>query len=57
MFIYEERTKIDELLNLGLVDSFRYVSQKDVVYLWWSYQFNVKERNIEWRIGYIYIYI
>lgn len=55
MFTYEERTKIDELLNLGLVDSFRWVSQKDDVYSWWSYRFNAKERNMGWRIDYIFI--
>lgn len=55
MFTYEERSKIDELLNLGLVDSFRCVNQGDNVYSWWSNTFNARERNMGWRIDYIFI--
>lgn len=55
MFTYEERSKIDELLDLGLIDSFRYFNQNDNVYSWWSHAFNARARNMGWRIDYIFV--
>lgn len=55
MFSYEERAKIDELLSLGLVDSFRIVDQSEDVYSMWPNGFNARERNMGWRIDYIFV--
>lgn len=55
MFSYEERAKIDELLNLGLIDSFRAVSQSGDIYSMWPNGFNARERNMGWRIDYIFV--
>lgn len=55
-FTIEERTKFDELLNTGFVDSFRYF-YPDVlgVYSWWSYMFKSREKNAGWRIDYFLV--
>ena len=55
MFSYEERSKIDELLSLGLVDSFREINQNGDVYSMWPNGFNARERNMGWRIDYIFV--
>lgn len=55
MFSYEERAKIDELLNLGLVDSFRCLVKDDNIYSMWPNGFNARQRNMGWRIDYIFI--
>lgn len=55
MFSYEERAKIDELLNLDLVDSFRVVNKSDDTYSMWPNGFNARQRNMGWRIDYIFV--
>ncbi len=55
MFSYEERAKIDELLNLGLADSFRCLVKDDNIYSMWPNGFNARQRNMGWRIDYIFI--
>jgi len=55
MFSYEERAKIDELLSMGLVDSFRCLVKEDNIYSMWPNGFNARERNMGWRIDYIFM--
>lgn len=55
MFSYEEREKIDELLSEGLIDSFRSVSKEKDVYSMWPNAFHARQRNMGWRIDYIWI--
>lgn len=55
MFSYEEREKIDELLKVGFVDSFRSLSNEDNIYSMWPNGFHARERNMGWRIDYIFI--
>jgi exodeoxyribonuclease-3 len=55
MFTPEERKQIDIFLSLGLVDSFRHINGKPENYTWWPYAFNAKERNMGWRIDYIFV--
>ncbi|MCQ2512010.1 MAG: exodeoxyribonuclease III [Lachnospiraceae bacterium] len=52
-FTDEERGKMTDALNAGLVDTFRYFypDQKDI-YSWWSYRFHAREKNSGWRIDY-----
>lgn len=51
----EERTKFSELLEIGFVDSFRYLHPEKVEYSWWSYRFNARQKNIGWRIDYFLV--
>lgn len=51
----EERTKFQELLDSGFVDSFRYLYPEKVLYSWWSYRFFAREKNIGWRIDYFVV--
>lgn len=55
MFTPQERTKIDELINLGFVDSFRMLNQEGGHYSWFPYGFSARERNLGWRIDYAFI--
>ncbi len=56
MFTPEEREQIDRLIDLGLIDSFRHLyPDKTGVYSWWPYGFDARERNLGWRIDYIFI--
>lgn len=55
MFTFDERTKIADLLNIGLVDSFRCLVKDSDIYSWWPNGFNARERNMGWRIDYIFI--
>ena len=54
MFTKEEREKIDELIGLGFVDSFRRFNQEGGNYTWWRYGRDTRERNLGWRIDYIF---
>lgn len=55
MFSYKERDKIDELLDLGLIDSFRSLVKDGNIYSMWPNGFNARERNMGWRIDYIFM--
>lgn len=55
MFSYKERAKIDELIELGLKDSFRCLVSDGDIYSWWPNNFNARARNMGWRIDYIFI--
>ena len=54
MFTKEEREKITRLIKLGFVDVYRKFHQKGG-YTWWLRGFKAKERNIGWRIDYIFV--
>ena len=47
--------KIDELLNGGFIDSFRSIVKEGEYYSWWSNCFNARQRNMGWRIDYIFL--
>lgn len=55
MFTPEEREKIEKLSKLGFVDSFRKIHPNLRKYSWWPYFYNARERNLGWRIDYIFI--
>lgn len=55
-FTYEERGKFTNLMNYGLIDTFRYMNPGSINnYTWWSYMSGVREKNIGWRIDYFLI--
>jgi len=45
-----ERTALNDLLALGLVDTFREFEQEPATYSWWDYRFNGFKRNAGLRI-------
>ena len=55
MFTTKERSKIDDLVNLGFEDSFRLFNQKPGYYSWFPYGFDARERNLGWRIDYAFV--
>lgn len=53
-FTDEERNKLTELLDVGFIDTFRYMyPDKRDTYSWWSYMFHAREKNAGWRIDYV----
>ncbi len=54
-FSIEERDKMTELLDAGFVDTFRYLYPTKVVYSWWSYRFQARQKNIGWRLDYFIV--
>jgi len=54
-FTMEERNKFSRILNSGYIDTYRYLNPKKVIYTWWSYFANARERNIGWRLDYFVI--
>lgn len=50
-----ERAKMNELLNSGFIDTFRYLYPEKIEYSWWSYKYFARERNIGWRIDYFLV--
>ncbi len=55
-FTDEERGKMTELLNVGFIDTFRYLyPEKENAYSWWSYMGRAREKNVGWRIDYFIV--
>lgn len=54
-FTIEEREKFTRLLNDGYIDTYRYLNPSKVIYTWWSYFSNARERNVGWRLDYFVI--
>ncbi len=51
-FLPVERKWIDQFINSGFIDSFRYLNKKPHQYTWWSYRANARANNKGWRIDY-----
>ena len=54
MFTPAERAQLDRLVALGFTDTFRALHKEGGNYTWWPYMANARERNIGWRIDYVY---
>ncbi len=55
-FTDEERNKMTELLDSGMIDTFRYkYPEKEEEYTWWSYMRQAREKNVGWRIDYFIV--
>ncbi len=50
MFTPEERERLDALVALGFVDTFRMFNGENANYSWWPYFADARERNLGWRI-------
>lgn len=55
MFTPEERGQIDKLIDLPFIDSFRIFNQANGHYTWWPYMAKARERNLGWRLDYVFI--
>lgn len=56
MFTSEERDKMAQFMKVGLVDAFRERHPNDEgQYTWWPYAYNARERNVGWRLDYIFV--
>jgi exodeoxyribonuclease-3 len=55
MFTLAEREKINEILSLGFIDTFRYFHKEGGHYTWWAYFNFARQRNIGWRIDYFFV--
>ncbi len=54
-FTDEEREGIQKMIDSGFVDTFRIFTKGNGHYTWWSHFANARERNIGWRIDYIFV--
>ncbi len=54
-FTDEERGKMTELLDIGLIDSFRSLYPERQAYTWWSYRFSARAKDVGWRIDYFLV--
>lgn len=55
MFTPKERAQIDKLIKIGFTDTFRKLNTGEGNYTWWPYFASARERNLGWRIDYIFI--
>jgi len=55
MFTPEERSQLDQLVSAGFVDTFRHMNPEQKKYSWWLYSANSRERDIGWRIDYVFV--
>ena len=54
-FTDEERQGITNIINSGLIDSFRVLHPDEVRYTWWSHWGNARANNVGWRIDYFFV--
>lgn len=51
----EEREGVDNMLEAGFIDTFRHFYPEETEkYTWWSHWQKARERNVGWRIDYIF---
>jgi exodeoxyribonuclease-3 len=54
-FTDTERRVMTKMIEMGYVDSFRYLHPKEVKYSYWSYMFNARKNNVGWRLDYFMV--
>ena len=54
-FTKEERTGVDNIVQTGFTDTFRMFTKGNGHYTWWSHFGGARERNVGWRIDYIFV--
>ncbi len=54
-FLPAERCWLSEFLDLGFIDTFRYLHPTEEKYSWWSYRYNARSKGIGWRLDYFFV--
>lgn len=54
-FLRLERDWLNDIVERGYIDTYRYLYPDTVKYSWWSYRFNARKNNAGWRIDYFFV--
>lgn len=54
-FLPEERALIDQFIDIGFIDTFRFLHKDMVAYSWWDYKTQARQRDVGWRLDYFFI--
>ena len=54
-FLPIERAWVDRVIASGFIDTFRTQYPTEVRYSWWDQKTRARERNVGWRIDYIFV--
>lgn len=54
-FLPVERSWVDRVISAGFIDTFRALHGEEIRYSWWDQKTHARERNIGWRIDYIFV--
>lgn len=54
-FLPIERAWVDKVKAAGFIDTFRFKHPHEVRYSWWDQKTRARERNVGWRIDYIFV--
>lgn len=53
-FLPQERALLDDFINMGFSDTFRYFHKEPKQYSWWDYKTRARDRNVGWRLDYFF---
>jgi exodeoxyribonuclease-3 len=54
-FMEVERQRLDNWEKAGWVDTYRHFHPEEVTYSWWDQVTRARERNVGWRIDYVFV--